>query len=198
MRLAVYIGIVLALCGCAKSTPVVPPAAAIPPVFDFKGIKLGSSVGELKTVVANMRCPETRPDRIFFSCNTDISQHERSSLREDETGFGSIPASFSAIFVQGKLSSLAVTVKSSSFATAFDMLSHRLGNPTSSTRGELQTVGGSRHEASIFWWERPDSSLRAIKFHEDAQTSRIEYWAYTKEQVVAGDRLLRAERAKGL
>lgn len=152
------------------------------PPFEFRGMKLGDGQEKFKEVFrarddsigAKASCSKSN-EKGYSSCQYRAWLSTDSKLIDGEIGFGDIPAGFMAFYVNGGLYDLDISISSSNFSEAVDMLIAKFGKPTGSEVVEVQNGIGNKFKNETIYWERDDSTLTAEKFSNSLSRSKINY-----------------------
>lgn len=163
--------------GAAEAREEPPP----PLPFDFKGVAMGADVETARRVFGKeLRCQHPSSNGLLCRVIRRDPNGSSTYVSSDDVGFGGIPADFQLIFdTGGRLALLQVTIDSSRFNDAVDLLSRKFGKPASSYRGNVRAL----------WWERSDSSIRALASGARISESKIEYYDAPKRIVERADDL---------
>jgi hypothetical protein len=165
--------------------------------LEFKGLKIGSTVEELRTKYPKLICSDpkqeaTRPLNEKLKKFWERKQTEADLFCETIINDRAPPTALSEIaghrirvidfhIIADRLMYAYESLDSMAFDNLIAALSVKYGPPTRKDTEEVRTKAGARFTNTIFYWKRAGANLRASKYDAGSDTasyslSADDYW----------------------
>lgn len=188
-------------------------AAEVPPV-EFKGIKLGSSLRDLRAM-PDVRCNDVREmakkeqpgsvagswlSKLPYSDTFCVGLIKAVGARTDFAVVVGVEAKNVGFDTIGeRVHRISINLPASAFVTLRDAVMTKYGKPSEVRNERMQNLAGSTFDNAVLTWELSDGIITVEQFRSNIDTTNLSMVSRNYHALVESRRQLQAaENAKGL